>query len=371
MPTIRDTTIDDLLVSLDDWSEYRADKESQLFISTVGFEDRTCAAFEQWASAGKEVDRRALLILYPTNEADNARQMARFKEIAQVSRVSISDIRYKAASFYGEITAALRGTKNITKIVADISTMASYVFYPLMKAIYDSDMNASVQILYSEAQTYFPVSEDWANFKASYAKVGDLLERAKLFDEQHFQSSGVDEIYESPAFPGMNLDKLPGCLILVPNFSYERVQRMVNSASERYAVSPSEDVVWMIGIPPDQTINGWRHDALWEMYNRPNDKVSVSTFDWKEMLQELHRIWVKKQNQKALVIGTVGSKPQHLGTFVFLKMHPEVGLILSEPKEYSAARYSEGCKKIWSIKLGHISELNEKLRTWDRLNFHW
>lgn len=110
---------------------------------------------------------------------------------------------------------------------------------------------------------------------------------------------------------------------------------------------------------------------MWEMYNKPDGHVAVSTFEWKQMLKVLHQIWAKEQSQRALMIGTVGSKPQHLATFVFLKMHPEVGLILSEPRVYSATRYSEGCKTVWSINLGHTSEFNEKLRSWNKLNFHW
>lgn len=371
MPTIRDNTIDDLLLNLNDWAEYSPDNTSQLFISTVGFEDRTCVGFKLWANAGGSSNRNALLIVYPTNPADNDRQIAKYTEAAQASRITTNEIQYKAASFYGEITATLRGVTDPRSIVIDISTMASYVFYPLMKAIYDSNIKANIQILYSEAEKYFPTIEEWDKFKESYARVEDLFERAKLFDEQHFQSTGVDNIYESPVFPGMNLDKLPGALIMVPNFSYERVQRMVNFASDRYTSNSSNDIFWMIGIPPDQAINGWRHDALWEMYGKPSEMVSVSTFLWKEMLQQLNLIWLSKQYQKAMMIGTVGSKPQHLGTFLFLKMHPEVGLILSEPKEYSAGRYTEGYKKVWSITLGDISELNEKLRTWNTLAFNW
>src|SRR6185295_4948270 len=276
MPTIREHSIDDLLVTLDDWGEYAVDRESRLFISTMGFEDRACVGFERWASAGVITNRQAILILYPTNATDNARQTARLEKAAQASNITMHSVHYKAASFYGEITAALRGITNIGTIVVDISTMASYVFYPLMKAIYDSDMTTTVQVLYSEAEKYFPAIDDWEKFKESYAKVGDLFERAKLFDEQHFQSSGVDNIYESPVFPGMNLDKFPGSLVMVPNFSYERAQRMVNFASERNAFDPSKDVTWMIGIPPNQTVNGWRHNALWEMYGKPDDSVSVS-----------------------------------------------------------------------------------------------
>jgi len=371
MPTIRDRTIDDLLVSLEDWGKYSGEKESQVFIATVGFEDRASAGFEKWSSARTEADRRAVFILYPTNEIDNARQMTCFTKSAQASGIRIDEVRYKTPSFYGEITSTLRTVNNISSIIVDISTMASYVFYPLMKAIYDSGKDPTVQVLYSEAQKYFPVVEEWQKFQETFGKVDDRLERAKIFDSQHFQSSGVDEIYESPVFPGMNPDKFPGSLVMVPNFSYERVQRMVNFASDRYAVSPSEDIVWMIGNPPDQSVNGWRHDALWEMYNKPDDSVSVSTFEWKQMLKMLHQIWVKKQSQRALIIGTVGSKPQHLATFAFLKMHPEVGLILSEPKEYSAARYSEGCKTIWSVNLGRTFEFNEKLSSWNKLDFYW
>src|SRR3712207_8526259 len=60
---------------------------------------------------------------------------------------------------------------------------------------------------------------------------------------------------------------------------------------------------------------------------------------------------------------TLGSKMQHLGTFLFLQMHPEVGLVLSEPNDFVAGRFSQGIGQVWVMKARseeHTSELQSR-----------
>jgi hypothetical protein len=67
----------------------------------------------------------------------------------------------------------------------------------------------------------------------------------------------------------------------------------------------------------------------------------------------------------------VGSKAQHLGTFPFLVMHPEVGLELSEPKEFTASRYSSKAGAQWIVEFGPVKDLVGKLQSWNRIVFQW
>ena len=52
---------------------------------------------------------------------------------------------------------------------------------------------------------------------------------------------------------------------------------------------------------------------------------------------------------------------QALGTALFCYMHPDVRIIFPTPKEYNAAQYTEGCKNIWEIDFGALSDYRRRL----------
>jgi hypothetical protein len=86
-------------------------------------------------------------------------------------------------------------------------------------------------------------------------------------------------VYEALNFQGSNIDTLPTKLIVVPNFSFERVNRMIDYAASRYNCERSQ-CEWIIGMPPEQSKNGWRYEAVWEMFNRPSNAKEASTLNY-------------------------------------------------------------------------------------------
>ncbi len=52
---------------------------------------------------------------------------------------------------------------------------------------------------------------------------------------------------------------------------------------------------------------------------------------------------------------------QSLGVVMFWCIRPEVSIYFASPREYNAAQYSEGCKAVWKIDFGALSELRHKL----------
>ena len=247
--------------------------------------------------------------------------------------------------------------------------MASFVFYPTISALCDTTGNRRLSVCYTEAQDYFPTKSEWLEFQDKMQDL-DLLERARLFDQSHFQSDGVEIAYEALNFEGRNVDNFPTKLIIVPNFSFERVNRMIDYAASRYNVQRSASD-WIIGMPPDRIKNGWRYEALWEMFSKPTNVREASTLNYKDMLLTLHQIWQQEYLTHSLIVATVGSKSQHLGTFFFLLMHPEVGLELSEPKKFTASRYSSKASTRWLADFGLIDALVLKLKGWNQIKFRW
>jgi hypothetical protein len=369
MPTIQTASFNDLLASLDDWAVFSSQEYATLFIGAIGFEHRSSACFEKWCVAVQGKGCSAILIRYPFNRTEDKEQETKFLGAAKAAGVAVFQVEYNQRSIFGEIVGLLKASKVSHSMLLDLSSLASFVLYPLFAAVLEVAPRSAVRVCYTEAAAYFPGREEWETFQAKVQEL-DLYDRARLFDEQHFQSSGVNLVFECAPFIGHNRNNLPTTLIVVPNFAFERVNRMIDFVSERYSV-PRERCEWIIGVPPDREKNGWRHDAVWRMFDKPKRKHEASTLNYKEMLLVLHQLWEERRNTASLAVATVGSKAGHLGTFLFLVMHPEVALILSQPKEFIASRFSEGIGTQRQLDLGVIGDLADKLVGWNKVEFNW
>jgi len=124
-------------------------------------------------------------------------------------------------------------------------------------------------------------------------------------------------------------------------------------------------------MPPDRLKNGWRYEALWELFHQPDRKRDACTLNFKDILLALEQIWKETNESRSFVIASVASKAQHLGTFMFLIMHPDVGLILSEPIQFITSKYSTGVGPKWHVSFGNIGLWIERLRGWNEIIFEW
>ena len=218
MPTVVDSLMQDLLARLPQWEVFDGSQNAGLFIGAVGFEERSPSCFELWCSRNSGLGCKALLVRYPSNQADNARQLERFCSAAEAAAVQMSYVDYARLSIYGSMCAALSSQCDDQEIVLDISTMASYAFYPTISAIFDTQPQAQLNICYAEALDYFPKQSEWTDFLRGVSGVDDPVQKARLFDGKHFQSAGVDHVFEPANFPGNNIDLLATHLVVVPKF---------------------------------------------------------------------------------------------------------------------------------------------------------
>jgi hypothetical protein len=368
MPALRDSDLDDVLSSIASWRPFDPGGACGLFVGAIGFEERASACFIDWCAARKGRGGKAFLVEYPMNQADNAAQESRLLLAADAAGIRVIRRNYTRLALFGQAQAFFAEEARDASILLDLSGMASFVFYPLISAICDSAPGATLDVCYAEAARYFPGRSEWVEFTDKF-KALDLVDRARLFEQYCFQSKGVESVFESPHFPGRN-DTQPTSLVVVPNFSVERVHRMLSFAADNYSVN-REECEWIIGMPPDRGKNGWRCEALWELFQQPPQKHDACTLDFKEILVALQRIWRDLYVSRSLVIATVGSKAQHLGTFLFLKMHPDVGLVLSEPKQFTASTYSKGVGRKWRVSFGPVGALLKVLRDWHQIIFSW
>lgn len=377
MPIIHQVSVDEIIARL---PELEPLEETHLngsgckviLFAAAGFEDRARALIEQFPPS---VWDDLLLVCYPTNEADNESTRRAYRHLDITGERT--ELLYDKGTLWQQLDDALTkyNDGNGCAAVVDVSGMSSYVLYPLLESIRQKLPRALLGIIYFEADEYHPRKEAWTAFRSSIIDLSNSLEIAERYQQSgKFESEGPTTVYGSQLYPGINVDGLATQLVAIPSFSLERMKEMVAHAEDQYNAARDE-VRWVFGNPPDRQKNGWRLDAQIELYCAQDDQrsVAVSTRNYTDLVRVLDELWEETtgQRERHMVIATVGSKMQHVGTFIFLCMHPEVGIILSEPKEFIAKQYSNGCGPGWWLNLGPVETFSALLRSRGTLRFQW
>ena len=345
--------------------EFDPSRSYDLVIATVGFEDRTASIVEALAGAGSLAESRLLLVDYPTNPAENAANQERFTSSAAEERTA--RIGYCRHSFVSALAGELERLSPGSQVLLDMSTCSSYILYPTLRALFDCEIALTVS--YTEADVYYPTYDEWSKIAQQADREGSLLVEA--FETASFQSVGVAGVYPGNLFSEMNPGNRPSVLIAVPNFSCLRMSAILGQDWELNK-TPREEVVWIIGDPPAEE-NRWRRTAVertntLEQMSREH-RHYVSTLEYKDMIKLLEDIWQDRRYSHNLTIGSLGSKMQHLGTFIFLAMHQDVGIWLSEPEEFKADRFSEGSGSQWQVEFGSVVGFLERMQSYRE--FKW
>jgi hypothetical protein len=362
--------IGDMLAALPDRTSLNIDKQVDLFICTLGFEDRSHGIIDKLKDNINIKSNPILVIKYPTNKEDNSKNLKFFEEDAARSKSRLIPLFYTKEDFVQNLISVFSDLKlnKDSQIVFDISTCSSYLFYPIMKTLFELDINLT--IAYTEADKYYPTFEEWDTVNKNAESENTLF--VESFENANFQSSGVDNIYNYNVFSEINPGNKPCTLVAVPNFSCKRMNSIIARDGELNKTK-YEDIVWIIGKPPAEN-NEWRVDAIMKTNNvsKESSRIKyVSTLEYKDMLKVLEDVWSDPniKYKYHLTIGNLGSKNQHLGTFFFLALHKEIGLWLTEPMEFQASRFSEGIDHCWQINFGSLQKLRTTLEQY--LTLRW
>lgn len=344
-----------------------SNRACDLLICAAGFEHRSAAIARVNPAFSPN---KVIVVDYPTNKVDNL--ASRETIMSQFSSIATALVTYNRRTFRRDLSVELGGVigRDGAKVVVDISAMSSYVVYRVLYVLCEYLPAASIGVFYAEAEDYYPTSDEIRN-ATEPAGEKNLIELAEKIATTRFQSRGIDETYECELFPGTNKHGLPARVVMIPNFSRERTNAMLSYAERNYAAGWSERIIWLLGDPPDRTKNGWRTEAIGNLYGVRKSGVAVCTRNYKEILRVLYDQWEDTCLDEHLILASLGSKMQHLGTFLFLKMRPEVGLVLSQPTDFVASKFSSGTGPLWWVDLGRIDQLMDLLKSCGQLKFEW
>ena len=348
---IRRYDIASVLPDLPDIKELNADVLSKrswgAYICALGFEPRCLTIPEALARAGFKSDI-AICLKYSTNADQNQENWPRLEAALTSMSPRIVEVEVDSPSFPIALYNALELIDCTGSVCFDVTVVANRAAVTCMTTLLELDVELAVA--YGEADVYHPT-------KAEYER-----------DPGHWQAdesgleAGVSRVVPSVSHAGQQLDTRPNSVIVFPSFKPARARALISHIDPALMTTPESNVVWMLGIPHLDE-NRWRLDAM-RAINGIDEKAvryQVSTFDYKDTLRTLERVYAERWEENNISVASIGSKLQSLACALFAFLHPDVSVICASPRRYNAKQYSGGCREMWCIGFGQVSRLRDTL----------
>lgn len=329
-------------------------RRDELFLTALGFEDRCPWIAELLAEGGIYKVSDAVLLEYATNQSDN--DLNRPKLIGALERFAsrvrgmpcdVNDYPEQLRMLLQEVTAR-PGNVGVT---FDISVCSSKLLVTTLTILLEFGVN--LRIVYSEAALYHPTEKEYQTDPGKWTT-----------DEGWGLARGVRAVTPSPDHPGSRRDILPEAVIVFPTFKPERARAIIAHVDESLRLRSRERVVWLVG-DPHLPADHWRAGILREINEiaPPSPVYEVSTFDYRKTIEALDRAYKPLDCKYHVTVAPLGSKLQSVGIVLFWYVRPEVSIVFASPEKYNAAEYSEGCKAVWRIDFGPVTQLRQLIDT--------
>ena len=327
-------------------------REDALFICTLGFEDRCPWIPRSIAENGAYRCNEAIYFEYLTNREDNEINRNELVDSLNKFATLVTPVQCDSEDFSFTLRQMLRrlcmnGAN--PSITFDISVCTSKLLLIVLKILFEFDVE--LRMVYSEADIYHPTREEIKKKKDKWIR-----------EEEFGLTRGVTDVFTSQEHSGYNLDGLQKAVIAFATFKPERTKSIISAIDESLLEKPAERVFWIVGIPHSPE-DQWRTDLVRDINKIPEDSPSfeVSTFDYKETLKILDKIYKQHTYEYHYNISPLGSKMQSLGIALFHYVRPDVTIYFAIPKEYNASHYSEGCKETWIVDFGNLDKIRNLL----------
>jgi len=328
-------------------------QEYDIFFCALGFEDRCLTIPEQLAKTKDFRCKQAIYFEYSTNVEDNGVNKTRLIHSFQQFVGSYNSFQCDEDNFtknLREYISEFIKSAEKAKIIFDNSVCSSKLLLSVMKILLEFDIH--LLLVYSEAGTYHPTPEEFEK------------EPEKWTTEEDFGiAHGVGKVIPSPEHPGACKEN-PNLIVAFLTFKPERTRSIITDIDETLLIRPDKRIIWIIGDPHmDEDTKSKRKEIMREINKIPEEcpTYEVCTFDYKETIKKLDKIYNDNNLDVHINISALGSKMQTLGIALFCYVRPDVSVYLAIPKEYNSKQYSEGCNATWQIDFGGLSEIRKIL----------
>ena len=333
--------------------------EITCFIGIVGFEKRCTAIAESLIEKGFTAET-GILINYSQAEMKEKNEVNKdelFDLIKKISRnQDLVELDYKDNSLENDfgkflLNQLIQNGINIessdTHIFFDITVGSSRLLLEGLHALINTNVNLT--LFYSEIKNYRP-------FVDEYEK--DLRNKIqKGVSPSEFLSTGIERVDLLSSIPGRFADSRPTSMVVFPSFNQVRIGAVIDEMSPNL-------VHWIFGIP-HLVKNRWRITAQTNYHQsligRLHSSDLVSTFDYRETLWALNNYYQDKNKDFNILICSLGSKLQKVGQVLFHILRPEVGAVVSIPRDWDSNRHDETVRALYAVPLGACQMLRDSL----------
>jgi hypothetical protein len=228
-------------------------------------------------------------------------------------------------------------------VVVDISAMSKFLILVILDEL--RDCGATVTIVYSEAEVYHPTREAFER------------ERAKLpTATSDFLTSEVKRIVTTSGLSSVAMQGYPIVAIAFPTFNHRELSALVSDILPRTLIQ--------IEGKPRQDHNAWRKGAIaWVnqgLREYMKKTVESSTFDYRETVNALSKLYDEYSVSNRILIAPTGSKMQAVAVFVMKQLRPDVQVVYPVARQF-VNEYSVGIGPMWVLQLGDYDNFLRKL----------
>jgi hypothetical protein len=332
------------------------DRTCSLFLCALGFE-RRCRRVAHVLAEGTWTSSACAFFEYSTNQEFNEINRPDLLQSLECLGKTVQGLACDDEDFFqrlrGIVGQAVSSRDVEPTVLFDISGCSNRLLFESLKILLEYDIR--LVALYSESEDYHPTLDEYTREREKWAS-----------EEKLGLQRGVSAVLDSRGFPGLHVDQLPDCAVMIPNFRKERALAIIHKIDPSLIRTPGDNVIWLVGIPHLEG-NRWRMKAMREINELdqlPHSgarQIEVSTFDYRDCLASLERIYAERVTKFRFWLAPMGSKLQALGAALFCYRRLDVKVVFAVPREYNAKQYSEGCRSSWFIDLGSLKRLRDTL----------
>ncbi|HLE63646.1 MAG TPA: hypothetical protein VI750_10920 [Pyrinomonadaceae bacterium] len=313
--------------------------EEDVVVTCAGFEDR---AFEFLRRIVRHGSRRFGVIAIDYLPAEPANRTIELEQLVEQSNARLQSIKYDRQDPHDPSSFVLERVPNSGRLFIDTSGMSRLLIVQLVCAIVRANRSENSHIVYAEAEQY-PPTKDEVDKKFADAD--------KLFSVINFISSGVLGIIVPPELSTVAMYGQPIRLIAFPSFNPAQFAALcaeINASS--YTI---------IHGKPHEEENAWRQDAIAKLNSiaklREAEEVTVSTFDYRETLSLLLKVYRQHGDRQKLVIAPTGSKMQALAVGIVSGFLRDLQIVYPAPRSFPLPdNYTKGVSRIYGLGLGFL-----------------
>jgi len=372
---LKEYSVEEMLTGLPDATVIKSfecfhGKHFDFYFTALGFEERTLSIPELLATASesKFTCDECIYFTYATSTSDNAFNEPRLKRALETitersgSRASSANMFCDEDGFYNnlhqKVLNKVEQNDGEVSIIIDLSVCSSKLILSLTKLLFDI-RRVKLTVVYTEAATYFPLYEEFANQKEKF-----------LGDSEFSMTSGYEDIINSNEFSEGAKENSDLVIAFAP-FKVGRINKIVSDIDESILLNNDNRLIWIVGHPNFSNA----HDcvnriSMTRQINEIDETAivyDVPTISYKATIQKLEEIY-RSNPQFHINIADLGSKMQTIGISLFYHFRPDVSVYYALPRVYNSNRYSAGIKQHWMIEFGSFDAIIDTMNKTDQLD---